>query len=88
MELSERYIAKFEAEGFSSVYEWQDKPGAIHAEHALDSKTSLWVTDGSVTFIVAGVEKILKAGDRLDIPAKVRHSAMVVPAGYIMIVGE
>jgi quercetin dioxygenase-like cupin family protein len=88
MELSERYIKQFESEGFASVYEWQDKPREVYEEHEHESKTSLFVTDGSVTFIIDGVEKMLKVGDRLDIPAKVKHSATVGPQGCIMIVGE
>ena len=88
MELSERFIRQLESEGYESVYEWQDKPEAIYEEHSHESKTSLYVTDGEVTFAVDGKEKKLKAGDRLDIPAGSLHSAVVGPKGCIMVIGE
>jgi hypothetical protein len=33
MELSERWIGKFEAEGFRSVFEWDDLPGTVYPAH-------------------------------------------------------
>ncbi len=88
MELSERYLQKFEAEGFTSVYEWQDPAGTVYEEHAHQGKVSLFVTDGSATFDIAGEKKELVAGQRLDVPVGVIHSAVVGPEGWIVIVGE
>ncbi|MFT7507113.1 MAG: hypothetical protein ACI92I_000252 [Acidimicrobiales bacterium] len=50
MELSERYIRTLESEGFTYVYEAQDRPGAIHKEHSHVDKVSVYITDGSLTF--------------------------------------
>ena len=88
MELSERYIQKFEDEGFASVYEWQDPAGTVYEEHAHQGKVSLFVTDGSITFDIAGKEQVLKANERFDVPVGVPHSAIVGPQGWIVIVGE
>lgn len=88
MELSERYIQKFEDEGFASVYEWQDPAGTVYEEHTHAGKVSLFVTDGSITFTIAGKERAVKASERFDVPVGVPHSAVVGPQGWIAIVGE
>lgn len=87
MELSERFIKELEQE-FSSVYEWQDKPGTIYEEHSHKGKVSLYVTDGSITFDFSGEKKEVVANERFDVPAGTQHSAVVGPEGWIVIVGE
>lgn len=88
MELSERYIAQLESEGFPSVYEWQDAPGTVYKEHSHKGKVSLCITDGSVTFDFSGQKKELVATTRFDVPVGAIHSAVVGPKGWIVIVGE
>ena len=88
MELSERFIRQFEKEGFTNVYEWQDSAGILYPEHAHNGKVSLFVTDGSITFDFSGEKKEVTAGQRFDVPVGVKHSAMVGPEGWIVIVGE
>jgi quercetin dioxygenase-like cupin family protein len=88
MELSERWIKKFEDEGFASVYEHQDGPNIIYEEHVHQGKVSVFVTDGSVSFDFSGVKKDIKAGERFDVPPNTVHSAVVGPKGWIVIVGE
>lgn len=88
MELSERFIQKLEAEGFSSVYEWQDNPNEVYETHEHKGRVALFVTDGSITFDFLGEKKEVKAGERFDVPVGVPHSAIVGPQGAIMIVGE
>jgi hypothetical protein len=88
MELSERYMQKFEKEGFVSVYEHQDPAGAEYPEHSHKGKVSLFVTDGSITFDFNGEKKEIEATQRFDIPANTPHSAVVGPEGWIVIIGE
>ena len=88
MELSERYIAKLESEGFKYIYEWQDEPGKVYEEHEHKGKVSLYVTDGSITFDFSGETKEVMANQRLDIPAGKKHAAVVGPQGAIYIVAE
>jgi quercetin dioxygenase-like cupin family protein len=88
MELSERYIAQLESEGFPSVYEWQDAPGTVYEEHAHKGKVSLCINDGSITFDFSGKKKELIAPVRFDVPPGVKHSAVVGPQGWIVIIGE
>lgn len=88
MELSERWIKKFEDEGFVSIYEHQDAPGTVYEEHSHEGKVSIFVTDGSITFDFLGEKREIKAGERFDVPVGLSHSAIVGPQGWIVIVGE
>ena len=88
MELSERWLQKFEEESFVSVYEWQDAAGTVYEEHSHKGKVSLFVTDGSITFNFSGEEKKVVANQRFDVPVGVPHSAVVGPQGWTVIVGE
>ena len=88
MELSERYIKKFEDEGFASVFECEDKAGTVYPEHAHAGKVSLYITDGSITFDFEGEKKELVAPMRFDVPVCAKHSAIVGPKGWIVVVAE
>ena len=88
MELSERWLQKFEEEDFASIYEWEDAPGTVYEKHAHKGKVSLFVTDGSVTFDISGEIKEVKAGERFDVPVGIMHSAIVGPLGWRVVVGE
>jgi quercetin dioxygenase-like cupin family protein len=88
MELSERCIETLEKEGFISVYEWQDKPGTIYPEHSHIDKVTMFVTEGSVDFTIAGTTHTLRSGDRFDVPPSVPHSAVAGPQGCQYVIGE
>jgi quercetin dioxygenase-like cupin family protein len=88
MELSERWIKRFEEEDFQHVFEWRDAPGTVYEEHSHKGRVSLFVTDGSITFDFSGKTKEVKAGERFDVPAGVPHSAIVGSQGWIVVVGE
>lgn len=88
MELSERWIKKFEEEGFSSVYEWSDPAGTVYEAHSHHGKVSLFVTDGSITFDFSGQKHQVKANERFDVPIGKEHSAVVGSQGWICIVAE
>lgn len=87
MELSERIIQKLEQE-YPSVYEWSDPAGTVYEEHEHQGKSTIWLTDGSIEMNVAGDIINLKAGDRYDVPPKTKHTAVVGPEGWIVVVGE
>lgn len=88
MELSERWIKTFEEEGFASVYEWSDRAGTVYEPHSHKGKVSLFVTDGEIEFDFSGTKKVVKAGERFDVPVGTEHSAVVGPEGWIAIVAE
>ena len=88
MELSERCLKQLQAEGFGSVYEWTDPARTEYAEHSHAGRVSLIVTDGSITFDFEGTIKVLKAGDRFDVPIGKPHNAIVGDRGWSVVVGE
>lgn len=88
MELSERWLKKFEEEGFAFVYDWQDPPGTFYEAHAHKGKVSLFVTDGSITFDFNGQKKEVKAGERFDVSIAQMHTALVGPQGWITVIGQ
>ncbi len=88
MELSERCIQTLEKEGWSHIYEWQDKPGAIYEEHSHQGKVVLFITEGQIDFTINGTTHTLKTGDRFDVSPHTLHSAVVGPQGCQFVVGE
>ena len=88
MELSERYIAQLEADGFSHIYEWQDAAGTVYPLHSHTGRVTLCLTDGSITLTVATTTHELVAPTVFEIPAGVPHRALIGPQGAIYIVGE
>jgi hypothetical protein len=88
MELSERYMQKFEDEDFPSVYEWQDSAAKMYKVHSNQGKVSIFVTDGSIIFDFKGQKQEIIAPRRFDIPSSTPYSAVVGPDGWIVIVGE
>lgn len=88
MELSERFIAKLENEGFTSVYEWQDASGTYYEPIVASGRKVFMVTDGSATIALKTKTTELHAGDRIDIAAGVEYSIAVGSQGWIVIIGE
>ncbi len=75
------------SEGFPIVYEWIDKPGTIYDNHNHQGKVSFYVMDGSVTFF-GGIQRTVSAGERIDVPVGIDHSAIVGEQGCTYIVGQ
>tara|TARA_B100002051_G_scaffold276753_2_gene327564 strand:+ start:11088 stop:11354 length:267 start_codon:yes stop_codon:yes gene_type:complete len=88
MELSERAIQEFEREGYNNIYEHQDPPGKVYDERSNPADQAIFVTDGSITYIIDGVEKEIMAPRRFNIPANTPHSAIVGSDGMIAIIAE
>jgi quercetin dioxygenase-like cupin family protein len=88
MELSERYIAQLEKDGFSHIYEWQDEAGTAYPEHSHRGRVTICLTDGSITITLAGKTHELVAPTVFEVPTGVPHSAIVGSRGAIYIVGE
>ena len=88
MELSERAIRDFENEGFDHIYEHQDPPNKVYEEHSHPSDQAIFVTDGSITYTIDGVEKEITVPRRFDIKANTPHSAVIGPDGLIAIIAE
>lgn len=89
MEFSERCIQTLENEGFSSVSEQSCGADTLPQSFpAAAAALAMIVTDGSLTVAHGSTSRILKVGDRLDIPAHIPYSITSGASGYQLIFGE
>lgn len=65
------------------VYRWSNNPDYVYDGHTHGYHKILYVVEGSIKFDCATYHKVfnLTPGDRLELPAGVRHSAVVGPEG-------
>lgn len=66
-------------------YRWANQPHDVYAAHVHDYTKVIYVVSGSITFgfPIEGAPTILMPGDRLELPAGVRHNAAVGPDGVV-----
>jgi quercetin dioxygenase-like cupin family protein len=64
-------------------YEWSNGPGDTYGVHSHQYNKVIYVVEGSITFTLPNTteEVHLEPGDRLDLPAGVRHGANVGTKG-------
>lgn len=75
---------RLEDEGFTPR-RWANEPGFVYDAHQHEYHKVIVVVHGSIVFgfPVDGQPTVLQAGDRLDLPARVRHNAVVGPDGVV-----
>ena len=68
-----------------SPYQWSNGPNDVYSAHKHSYDKVIYVVRGSITFGLpeAGQKLLLKAGDRLDLPANTVHDAVVGPHGVV-----
>jgi quercetin dioxygenase-like cupin family protein len=66
-------------------YRWSNGPGDVYGVHHHPYHKIIYVVRGSITFLLPdrGTALELFPGDRLDLPAGVRHGADVGPQGVV-----
>ncbi len=71
-------------------YRWSNGPGDLYGAHSHGFHKVIYVVNGSITFGLpeTGGQVRLCAGDRLDLPAGVRHDAEVGPEGVVCLEGH
>jgi quercetin dioxygenase-like cupin family protein len=80
--------ARLHREGYES-FRWYDVPGASYPNHRHSYDECIWVLKGEIVFKVGETEFQLKPGDRLYLPAKTAHTAIVPNhSGVTYLVGE
>ena len=74
----------------SGCYSWSNGPGDQYGAHSHGYEKVLYCVEGSITFTLdaEGRSIELKAGDRMVLPARTIHSAVVGPAGCTCIEGQ
>lgn len=71
-----------------SVAEWTDDAGTHYPSHSHPREEVLVVLDGEIAMKIAGRERTLRSGDRLELHADELHTATVGPAGATYLVGR
>jgi quercetin dioxygenase-like cupin family protein len=68
-----------------SAYRWSNGPRDVYGAHAHHYNKVIYVVRGSIVFGLpgSGEEVTLQEGDRLDLPARVTHDAVVGPQGVV-----
>lgn len=84
--------ARLHREGYDS-FRWYDVPGASYPNHRHPYDECIWVLKGQITFKVMfklnEIEYHLKPGDRLYLPARIPHTAIIPnEAGVTYLVGS
>jgi quercetin dioxygenase-like cupin family protein len=80
--------ARLHREGYES-FRWYDVPGASYPTHRHHYDECIWVLKGEMSFKIGDTEFKLKPGDRLYLPAKIPHTAIVPnDEGVTYLVGE
>lgn len=87
MTTREELIAELESDGIS-VTEWTDDAGAHYPSHAHPRDEVLIIMSGEIAMSIAGRERTLRAGDRLELRAGELHTATVGPDGATYLVGR
>jgi mannose-6-phosphate isomerase-like protein (cupin superfamily) len=85
----ERELAEgLAAEGFTHTYTWQDAANECYPDHSHPQDTAHVILAGEMTLTCEGRRRTYRAGERVDVPAGVTHSAAMGPAGCRYLVGE
>jgi quercetin dioxygenase-like cupin family protein len=69
---------------------WSNAPHAVYGVHDHPYGKTLVVVEGGITFVVesTGRRVTMKPGDRLDLPPRTPHSAVVGPEGVVCLEGH
>lgn len=81
-------IELLKKEGFAEVYVHEDAPGASYPEHTHAGLTTLVILEGEMKLTMDGETRTYGEGDRADVPAGKRHSAIIGPQGCKYAIGE
>lgn len=78
------------AEEGMQLYRWSNGPGDTYELHTHDFHKVIYVLDGSVTFHLpdTGEKLDLSIGDRMDLPAGIRHETFVGDDGVVCLEGH
>ena len=68
-----------------SPYSWSNGPHDVYAAHSHSYNKVIYVAQGSITFGLPELNQqlTLKAGDRLDLPSRTVHNAVVGAQGVV-----
>lgn len=71
------------------VYGWSNAPGDTYGEHDHSYTKLLYCLRGSIDFVLADGRRVaMRPGDRLVLPPRTRHSAVVGQGGCACVEGK
>ena len=86
--MDEKKVAEqLQREGFSHTYIWADGPNTNYPEHIHADETAHIILSGEMTLIMNGESHLYRAGERCDVPAGARHSALMGRFGCRYVIG-
>ncbi|MDP3881097.1 MAG: cupin domain-containing protein [bacterium] len=88
MENREKIKKKLTADGYATIYEYDDGPGEKFSEHSHEGEQLMFIMAGEMKVEMNGKTYRLKFGDSLLFPANALHSAKIGAQGCSYIVGE
>ncbi|WP_457607591.1 cupin domain-containing protein [Nitratifractor sp.] len=68
-------VDQLEAEGYFNIFRWSDPAGTRYAEHTHPHDEVRWILSGTLVIEEGGEIFELRAGDRMESPAGIPHSA-------------
>jgi len=71
----EEIVKQLEQEGYTNIFTWCDEAGSFYDWHTHPYQEVRWIYEGEILMGTEEGEVVLKAGDRLDLPAGTRHWA-------------
>ncbi len=76
---TEPILLRLMSEEKLSAYSWSNAPGDVYSAHSHSYNKVIYVVRGSITFGLPQQDRklLLKAGDRLNLPAETVHDALV-----------
>ena len=79
---------KLKRSGYSKVYFWIDKPHKVYKPHLHLRATKIVVVRGSMKLTMMGYTKNYKAGDSINVPKEIKHSAIIGSHGREFVEGS
>jgi mannose-6-phosphate isomerase-like protein (cupin superfamily) len=83
-----KLAAELRCEGFSHTYIWADAPNTHYPEHTHRGETAHIILSGEMTLTMNGESQLYRAGERCNVPAGARHSALMGRFGCRYLIGE
>jgi quercetin dioxygenase-like cupin family protein len=74
--------------GYKNLYVWSDPPETFYDWHTHPYDEVRWILRGEILIGTPEGEYLLKAGDKMEVPAGTRHWAKVGKEGVVYVCGS
>lgn len=77
-----------DAEGYTRTYVWEDGANVHYPDHTHAQDTAHIILRGQMVLAMKGRSASYRAGERVDVPAGMVHTATMGPQGCRYLIGE